>query len=103
MPTIRDAEQTARSRLRRKPGTSDVRAQLREAVVGLGGDEVLEIRPEGAETMRGLKVNVSRAGKESSIDVTYGETVDGALLVWRPAETGRRRRRQGGNQAGPAS
>jgi len=103
MPRIRDADKMARSRLRRKPGTSDVRAQLREAVVGLSGDEVLEIRPEGAETMRGLKVNVSRAGKESSIDVTYGETVDGALLVWRPAETGRRRRRQGANRAGAAS
>jgi hypothetical protein len=94
MARITQADESARMRLRRRAGAGDARAPFREAIAGLQGDEVLEIRPENDETMRGLKVNVGRAAGELSADVQYGETVDGALLVWRRSESGRRGRRR---------
>ncbi len=94
MPTIKRAEESARTRLRSRPGTTDARAPFREAIAGLEGDAMLEIRPEGEETMRRLKVNVARASGELRTEVAYGETVDGALLVWRRTESSRRGRRR---------
>lgn len=94
MPTIRQTDSSARGRLKRGGGAADARAPFREAIGGLQGDDVIEVVPEGGETMRGLKVNVSRAAREINADVSYGETLDGTLLVWRKSETGRRRRRR---------
>ena len=94
MPTIRQTDNSARGRLKQRGGSGDARAPFREAISGLQGEDVVEIVPEGQETMRSLKVNVARAAREVSADVTYGETVDGTLLVWRRAESVRRRRRR---------
>jgi hypothetical protein len=94
MPQIKPADRTARARLRQRTSAADARTPFREAIAGLQGDDVLEVRPEDRETMRGLKLNVTRAARETNVDVTYGETTDGALLVWRRAEGSRRRRRR---------
>ena len=94
MPRITQADRSARSRLRQRSAVADARAPFREAIAGLQGDRVIEVRPEGGETMRGVKLNVTRAARETSVDVAYGETTDGALLVWRKAESGRRRGRR---------
>ena len=94
MPRFKPADETARARLRRRSGASDARGPFREALAGLQGEDVIEIRPEGDETMRGLKVNVARAAREVNADVAYGETIDGTLLVWRRTEAGRRGRRR---------
>jgi hypothetical protein len=93
MARIRTADQSARTRLRPRPGAVDGRAPFREAIASLQSDQALEIQAEGSETMRGLKVNVSRAAKEVGVDVAYGETEEGSLLVWRRPESARRRRR----------
>ena len=95
MARIKPADESARSRLRRGAAAADPRAPFREAIAGLKGEEVLEIRPEGSETIRGLKANVTRAGKQAGVDISYGETVDGMLLVWRrSASRGRGRPRR---------
>jgi len=93
MPTIKVADTTAKERLKQRSGGSvDARAPFREAIGTLQSGDYLEIRPEGRETMRGIKLNVTRAARETSVDVAYGETTDGALLVWPRAEPRRRRR-----------
>ena len=97
MARIKPADESARSRLRRGSGAADPRAPFRDAIAGLQGEEILEIRPEGAETLRGLKALVTRAGKQAGVDILYGETVDGMLLVWRRSATrgrGRPRRQE---------
>ena len=86
MARIKPADQSARSRLR-GGGAADPRSPFREAIAGLRGEEVLEIRPEGDETIRGLKAVVTRSGKQAGVEILYGETTDGALLVWRKAPT----------------
>lgn len=101
MPRISQADKNARTRLKQRAGSVDTRAPFREAIAGLEGDGVLEIRAEGQETMRGLKLNVTRAARDLNVDVTYGETVDGTLLAWRRSDIGRRRRRpRPGQEAG---
>ena len=87
MARIKTADESARSRLRRGGGAADPRAPFREAIVSLRGEEVLEIRPEGDETIRGLKAIVTRSGNQAGVEVVYGETTDGALLVWRKTPT----------------
>jgi hypothetical protein len=44
-----------------------------------------EIQPEEDETLRKLKVNVRRAANELNLNVRYGDTADGMLLVWKVA------------------
>ena len=87
MVRFKTADESARSRLRRAGGAADPRAPFREAIASLRGEEVLEIRPEGNETIRGLKAIATRSGKQASIEILYGETNDGALLVWRKTPT----------------
>lgn len=93
MPRINQTDKSARTRLRQRAGGADARVPFREAIARLEPDGVIEIRAEGRETMRGLKLNVARAAREVQADVTYGETIDDTLLVWRRTDTGRRRRR----------
>lgn len=90
MPRIRTADFSALLRLRPRSGGADLRAPFREALTSLQDDQALEIQAESGETMRGLKVNVSRAAREAGVAVAYGETIDGTLLVWRRANSGRR-------------
>ena len=94
MPRISQTDKTARMRLRQRGAGVYARAPFREAIAGLDNDDVIEIRAEGRETMRGLKLNITRAAREVQADVTYGETVDDTLLVWRRTDTNRRRRRR---------
>jgi len=65
---------------------------------------MIELEPDAGESMRRLKVNVSRAAKEVSRPVEYGETETGTLLVWlrdRPKQTrGPRAARQRGSTTG---
>ena len=60
----------------------------------VGGGKTFEVRPEGDETLRRLKGNVRRSADELGLgDIRYGETEDGALLVWSEDGQGRRGRR----------
>ena len=94
MPTIRTVDTEARARLTRKAGTKDELAPYRDALANLEGDSLLEMTPDQGETMRAIKLRITRASKQLAKDVQYGETTDGTLLVWTHEPTRRRRRRR---------
>jgi hypothetical protein len=90
MTTIRTVDVSARDRIRSHH--SDTRAPYREAIAALANDRALELTPADGESLRKLKVNVSRAAKEVGREIKYGETDEGTLVVW-PASIRRRTRR----------
>lgn len=92
MPIIRTVDLSARSRLQ-KP-RPDSLAPYREAVDRLAGPGVIELTPDEGETLRKLKLLVSRAAREAGKAVVYGETPEGTLLVWLKASRRQPRRTQ---------
>src|SRR3954469_17409430 len=50
----------------------------------LSSDSVLALTPDDGDTMRALKVQVSRAATKAGRkdDILYGENTDGELEVW---------------------
>ena len=94
MPTIRTVGSEARARLARKGPGRDELAPYREAIANLEGEAHIEIAAEGNETMRAMKLRVSRASKQVGKEVRYGETTDDTLLVWLASPTRRRGRRR---------
>jgi hypothetical protein len=55
---------------------------------------MIELVPDAGESMRSLKLNVTRAAREVNRHVSHGESETGTLLVWleRPKPTRRRKR-----------
>ena len=95
MPVFREAGPEARERLLQTSKGFQQRQVYRENLSKLAEGKYWEVQPEGDETLRKLKVNVRRAANELSMNIRYGETKDGTLLVWsEPARerTGRRGR-----------
>jgi hypothetical protein len=71
------------------------RQVYRDNLMKLSDGKTFEVRPEGDETIRKIKVNIRRAANELGMKVDYGETTDGSLLVWNASgkeRTGRRGR-----------
>jgi hypothetical protein len=101
MPVFREVGPEARERLVRRGSRGYLdRSAYRDMLSQVGGGQMMEVRPEDGETPRKLKVNVRRAANEMRLeDIQYGETEDGALLVWaeqRQRRTrGPRRRKEG--------
>jgi hypothetical protein len=79
--------------LRRAHGYEE-RAAYRQAISNLSTNRALELEPDEGETMRKLKLNVTRAAKEANRQVAYGESDTGSLLVWLEEAKRPRRRRQ---------
>src|SRR5881398_3624370 len=95
MPVFREVEPEARQRLIRTSKGFQQRQVYRDMLGRLDDGKDIEVQPEAGETIRKLKVNVRRSANEVGINVGYGETQDGTLLVWKqaPRESGRRRGR----------
>ena len=89
MPQFTEAGPEARQRLVQTSKGFQQRQIYRDNLSKLTEGKNFEVRPEGDETLRKLKVNVRRAANELGINVRYGETTDGTLLVW--SEPGRER------------
>jgi hypothetical protein len=68
------------------------RQVYRDNLGKLSEGQVWEVEPESGETLRKLKVNVRRAANELNMNIRYGETREGTLLIWSeaPRERGRR-------------
>ena len=94
MPRITTVGPDARGRLVRKSGGRDELAPYREAIASLDGDAHIEIAPEEGESMRAVKLRVTRAARQVNKDVRYGDTTDGSVLVWLASPTRRRGRRR---------
>jgi hypothetical protein len=67
----------------------------------LADGRTLEVRPDEGESLRKIKVNLRRSSHELGIDVTYGETEEGTVLVWKeePQRVRRPRQRRNGQKA----
>jgi hypothetical protein len=85
----------ARNRLRRgqAPGY-DARAPLREAIANLTDASALELTPEEGESIRRMRLNLSRAAKEVNRQIAYGVNPEGNLIVWLEAAKPTRRPRK---------
>ena len=92
----------ARQRLMRTSKGYQQRQTFRENLGKLGEGRLLEVEPEDGESLRKLKVNIRRAANEMNMNVDYGETSEGTLLVWSDAgrERGRRGRRRRSEDGG---
>ncbi len=99
MPIFHEAAPDARERLVNKSQGFDARGIYREYLSQLESGKMWAITPEEGETLRKLKVNVRRAANELNLNVGYGDSEDGTLLVWREERQRIRRPRKHKGQA----
>ena len=93
MPVFREVGPEARQRLMKTSKGYQQRQIFRENLDKLADGRLLEVEAEDGESIRKLKVNIRRAANERNMNVDYGETTEGTLLVW--SEGARERRRRG--------
>jgi hypothetical protein len=95
VPTFTEVTPDAMRRLVNTSKGFQQRQVYRDNLLKLSDGKPLDVRPEGDETIRKIKVNLRRAANELGISVQYGETKEGTLLVWsapRKDPSGRRGR-----------
>jgi len=80
VPTVQTVDSGARAKLRNN--RTDDRAPYREVIANLSGDRALELTPGDGETLRKLKMTITRAASDVGRVIKYGETEEGTLLVW---------------------
>lgn len=94
MAQFREVDISAKQRVKQRTKGYQEREPFRQAVSNLTTDKVIEIAPENGESLRKLKLNVARAAKEVTRNVSYGETTDNTIIVWlADGEAGQKRRR----------
>jgi hypothetical protein len=95
MAQIHKVDASARDRLKHRTKGYDERQPYRFAVMELRGEGMIELEPEAGETLRKIKLNLSRAAKEVGRSIKYGETQENTVLMWlADSETSPRRRRR---------
>ena len=95
MASFREAGPDAKSRLAKTSKGFQQRQAYRDNLGTLSEGQLLEVVPDQGESLRKLKVNVRRAANELNINVNYGDTTEGTLLVWTESGGGRRGRGRG--------
>ena len=103
MPQIRKVDATAKLRLKQQSKTDQERDQYRRAIAQLGPQGMIEVEPEDGETLRKVKLNLSRAAKDIGLTIKYGETHDNTVLVWLADSTTKRRGRRPKAAAGASA
>ncbi len=94
MPQIREVDVSAKQRVKQRTKGYQEREPFRQAVLNLSADKAIELAPERGESLRKLKLNLARAGKEVGRNISYGETTDGTIVAWlQDGEPGQKRRR----------
>ena len=84
----------AKNRLKARARGYDARAPYREAIANLTDAEALELTPEASDSIRKLRINLSRAAKEVNRQIAYGVNAEGNLIVWLEAAKPTRRPRK---------
>src|SRR5688572_763203 len=84
----------ARNRLKHRSAGYDARAPYREAIASLTDAAALEVTPESGESIRSMRLKLSRAAKEVNRQVAYGVNPEGNLIVWLEAAKPTRRPRK---------
>ncbi|MBA2448048.1 MAG: hypothetical protein H0V51_08485 [Chloroflexi bacterium] len=94
MAQIRKVDASARDRLKHRTKGYQEREPYRKALESLSGNAVIEVEPDSGETLRKIKLNLSRAAKELNRSISYGETEQKTVLAWlADSEASPRRRR----------
>jgi hypothetical protein len=78
------------------------REPFRMAVASLTPEKVIELAPEGGESLRKLKLDLARAAKEVGRNIAYGETTDDKLIAWLAKANGKGQRRRVGRMVSGA-
>jgi hypothetical protein len=92
MPTVKQHDRSARMRLKHRTQGFDNREPYRQAIASLKGDVTIELIPDEGESVRKIKLNLSRAAKEMGVEIKYGDSTDNSVLAWlQNAEPVRRR------------
>jgi hypothetical protein len=94
MAQFREVDISAKQRVKQRTKGYQEREPFRQAVGSLTADKVIEIAPESGESLRKLKLNVARAAKEVTRNVSYGETTDNTIIVWLADGDGAQKRRR---------
>jgi hypothetical protein len=94
MARIRKVDATAKQRLKKRSKSDQERDEYRSAVGQLDKQGMIEVEPDEGETLRKIKLNLSRAAKEIGREIQYGETQENTVLVWLAGETPKRRGRR---------
>jgi hypothetical protein len=93
MPRFQERAPEARGRVvRSSKGSYQERQVYRENLGKLDESHIWEVVPERGESLRWIKLNIRRAGKDLNMKLGYGETREGTLLVWCEAPRERRQR-----------
>jgi len=85
----------ARNRLKHRTAGYDARAPYRGAIANLTDAHALELTPEAGESIRRMRLNLSRAAKEVNRQIAYGVNDEGNLIVWLEEAKRTRRPRKG--------
>jgi hypothetical protein len=93
MPKFVEVGPEARERLVRANKGYQQRQVYRDNLGRLSEGQIWEVEPESSETLRKIKVNVRRSANELNMNIRYGETPEGTLLVWSESAAERPRRR----------
>ncbi len=94
MAQIRKVDASARDRLKHRTKGYQEREPYRKALESLSSNAVIEVEPDSGETLRKIKLNLSRAAKELNRSISYGETEQKTVLAWlADSEASPRRRR----------
>jgi len=82
MVKIREVDASARQRVKQRTKGYQEREPFRQAVINLSSEKAIELEPDDGESLRKLKLNLARAGKEVGRNITYGETRDNTIVAW---------------------
>ena len=82
MAKIAKVESSAKLRLKQRTKGFQEREPYREALASLKRDDTIEVEPDAGETLRKIKLNLSRAAKDLGRSISYGETQENTVLVW---------------------
>ncbi|MCC7369341.1 MAG: hypothetical protein IT306_13010 [Chloroflexi bacterium] len=94
MPQFREVDVSAKQRVKQRTKGYQEREPFRQAILNLSADKAIELAPERGESLRKLKLNLARAGKEVGRPISYGESTDGTIIAWlADGEGGQKRRR----------
>jgi hypothetical protein len=93
MAKIVVAETIDTSVLEKNSNVSEDILELAGVLGTLKVNQAVTLTPEDNETFRTLKVRASRAATHANLEIKYGKTVNGGLMVWLMREQDRPKKR----------
>ena len=102
MVKIREVDSSAKQRVKQRTKGFQERLPYRMAVANLTPDKNIELEPDDGESLRKLKLNLARAGKEVGRNIGYGESDSNTIIAWLAEGDAAPKRRRGRRKEGEA-